>query len=131
VQISQLAVDPTPQDLMRAEFPFTFRWVANLDDASGVEGEWSEPAHAVEQLLKLAGQIYFPFLLANAAAVAKGEETFTVELLGRPYSQGAFKYQVKCLAELRAAYAGIDEAARTVVDPLLAESGALEVLRGA
>ena len=25
---------------MRAEFPFTYRWLANLDDASGVDGEW-------------------------------------------------------------------------------------------
>jgi glutathione S-transferase len=129
-QISQLAVDPTPQDLMRAEFPFTFRWIANLDDASGVEGEWGDAAPAVKRLLTLAGQIYFPFLLANAAAVAKGEETFAVELLGRTYSQGAFKYQVKCLAELRAAYAKLDDHTKAIVDPLLAESGLLEVLRG-
>lgn len=25
---------------MGAEVPFTHRWVADLDDASGVEGEW-------------------------------------------------------------------------------------------
>ncbi len=126
-QISQLAVDPTPQDMMREEFPFTFRWIAELDDASGVEGEWGEPAPAVKALLKLAGRIYFPFLLANARAVAKGEETFTVELLGRPYTQGAFKYQVKCLAELRAVHAKLGGAA----DAILAEAGCLEALRGA
>ena len=69
-QLSQLAADPTPQELMRAEFPFTYRWLANLDDASGVEGEWRDPEAplppAVRGLLKLAGEIYFPFLLANA-----------------------------------------------------------------
>ena len=126
-QISQLAVDPTPQDLMRAEFPFTFRWIAGLDDASGVDGAWGEPAPAVRDLLKLAGRIYFPFLIANANAVAQGDETFTVELLGRPYTQGAFKYQVKCLAELRAAYAKLGAAA----DALLSETGCLEALSGA
>jgi glutathione S-transferase len=126
-QISQLAVDPTPQDMMRAEFPFTFRWIAELDDASGVDGAWGEPAPAVRELLKLAGQIYFPFLLANARAVAKGEETFTVELLGHPYTQGAFKYQAKCLAELRAAYAKLGGAA----DAVLADTGCLEALSGA
>src|ERR1700761_298738 len=99
-QLSQLAVDPTPQDLMRADYPFTFRWLADLDDASGLEGEWRaadapEPA-AVKGLLKLCGEIYFPFLRANLEAVEKGAETFSVSLLGRTYTQGAFKYQVKC-----------------------------------
>jgi hypothetical protein len=84
----------------------------------------------VKELLKLAGDIYFPFLLANAAAVGKGEETFSVNLLGRPYSQGAFKYQVKCLAELRAAYARLDDDARPTIDPLLAECGCLQPLKG-
>jgi glutathione S-transferase len=112
-QLSQLAVDPTPADLMREEFPFTWRWIANLDDASGVEGEWNEGySPAVKGLMALAAEIYFPFLRANADAVAKGAETFSVELLGRTYTQGAFKYQVKCLAELRAAHARLDGAAK-------------------
>jgi len=126
-QLSQLAVDPTPQDLMRAEFPFTFRWIANLDDASGVEGAWGSAGEAVCSLVRLAGEIYFPFLLANAAAVAKGEPTFTVELLGKPYTQGAFKYQAKCLAELRAAYARLKD--KTAVDAILGDRR--EALRGA
>ncbi|HTQ13328.1 MAG TPA: glutathione S-transferase N-terminal domain-containing protein [Rhizomicrobium sp.] len=119
-QLSQLATDPTPADLLRAEFPFTHRWLANLDDASGVEGEWNEGyASAVKGLLKLAGEIYFPFLLANAEAVAKGAQTFSVTLLGRSYAQGAFKYQAKCLAELRAAYGRLDGAAKAAVRSLL------------
>lgn len=133
-QLSQLAVDPTPQDLMRAEFPFTYRWLMNLDDASGVEGEWGDPfvppPAAVTGLLKLAGEIYFPFLIANAEAVAKGAETFTVTLRGRPYSQGAFKYQTKCLAELRAAYAKLVAATKLRIDPILAEAGCLAALKG-
>jgi hypothetical protein len=133
-QLSQLAVDPTPQDLMRDKYPFTFRWLANLDDASGVEGEWRDPLQpvsaAVRGLLKLAGEIYFPFLIANAQAVAKGAETFSVILLGQTYTQGAFKYQVKCLAELRAAYAKLDTAAKAKIKPLLAEAGCLAPLGG-
>ena len=133
-QLSQLATDPTPQEMMRADYPFAYRWLANLDDASGVEGEW-RPADApqppsVAALLALAGEIYFPFLLANADAVARGAEVFTVSLLGRPYSQGAFKYQAKCLAELRSAYAKLDGAARARIDPLLSQSGCLAPLKG-
>jgi len=133
-QLSQLGVDPTPQDLMRAEFPFTYRWLLNIDDASGVEGAWRDanaplPA-AVKGLLKLAGEIYFPFLLANAEAIAKGAETFSVKLLGRTYSQGAFKYQARCLADLRAAYTKLDATTKTKLDPLLTETGCLAPLKG-
>ncbi|HVZ92227.1 MAG TPA: glutathione S-transferase family protein [Rhizomicrobium sp.] len=130
-QLSQLAVDPTPQETMRDAYPFTLRWLANLDDASGADGEWASVlAPAIRGLLSLAGDIYFPFLSANADAVAKGEDTFSVTLLGRPYSQGAFKYQAKCLAELRRAYAGLDDRARTLIDPMLAECGCLKPLKG-
>jgi len=125
-QMSQLAVDPTPQEMMRAEFPFAFRWTQELDDASGVEGEWSGAGAAAMELLKLAGEIYLPFLLANARAAAQGRETFTVELPGGPYAQGTFKYQAKCLAELRAAHAKLGGGA----DAVLEEAGCLEALRG-
>ena len=133
-QLSQLAVDPTPQALMRADYPFTYRWLADLDDASGVEGEWRDgeapPVAAVSALLKLAGEIYFPFLIANAEAVARGAQTFSVTLMGRPYVQGAFRYQAKCLGELRAAYGKLDAAAKAKADPVLAEAGCLDALKG-
>ena len=133
-QLSQLANDPTPSELLRNEFPFTYRWLMNLDDASGVEGEWRDPdvplPAAVRGLLKLAGEIYFPFLLANAVAVSKGYESFSVTIRGRDYSQGAFKYQVKCLAELRAAYAALDAGAKAALDPVLTAADCLAPLKG-
>jgi glutathione S-transferase len=131
-QLSQLAVDPTPQEMMRKKYPFTYRWLATVDDASGVDGEWRSERlpqpEAVRSLLKLAGEIYFPFLLANAEAVAKGEEKFTVRLLGHPYEQGAFRYQAKCFVELRAAYARLPEAVKDAINPLLSETRCLAPL---
>lgn len=133
-QMSQLATDPTPQDLMRADYPFTFRWLANLDDASGVDGAWrpaDSPAPGViTGLLKLCGEIYFPFLQANAQALEKGEETFSVELLGRTYSQGTFKYQARCLRELRGAFGALNEDARDRLEPILRQAGCLEAFGG-
>lgn len=123
-QLSQLASDPTPHDLMEREAPFLMRWLANIDDASGVEGAWGEPSAAVTGLLKLAGEVYLPFLAANANAAQAGAETVTVELRGHAYSQATFRYQVKCLGELRAAYAALSPAARATVDPLLDAAGA-------
>jgi glutathione S-transferase len=133
-QLSQLAVDPTPDDLMREIAPFCFRWLMDLDDASGIEGEWRDPAaplsEGVTALLKMAGEIYFPFLLANAAAFERKEETFSVTLLGRTYTQGAFRYQQRCLWELRERYKALDGAAREHVDPVLKDAGCLEPLKG-
>jgi glutathione S-transferase len=131
-QLSQLASDPTPHDVMLDRAPYLMRWLVNIDDAGGIEGAWRDPAAApsaaVLGLLKLAGEVYLPFLEANARAVAAGEESFSATLWGRPYSQGVFRYQVKCLAELRAAYAALSADARRVVDPLLDEAGARAVL---
>ena len=133
-QLSQLAVDPTPDDVMREIAPFTFRWLMNLDDASGVEGSWRDPSApaspAIRGLLEMAGDVYFPFLLANAAAFEKGEKTFSVTLLGRPYSQGSFRYQQRCLWDLREAYARLDATAKAKVDPLLSDTGCLAPLKG-
>jgi len=133
-QLSQLAVDPTPQDLMRSDYPFTFRWLANLDDASGLEGEWRDPdaplPDAVTGLLTLAGEIYFPFLLANAEAVSRKGETFTANLLGHTYTQGAFRYQVKCLAELRWAFSKLDPESKKKAAAVLDRAGCLKPLGG-
>jgi len=131
--LSQLAVDPTPADMMRADSPFTFRWLMNLDVASGIDGDWRDPfaplPPAVKGMLKIAGQVYFPFLLANAEAAQKGKETFEFSALGMPYAQGVFKYQVKCLAELRAAYAKLSGNTKLRVDPVLEEAHCLTALR--
>ena len=125
-QLSQLIVDPTPNDLLRATAPFTVRWIMQMDDASGVEGDWrrdGEQPAIVERLLGLAGQIYFPFLLANAAAAARAQDTFAFEALGLPFAQAVFKYQVKCLEALRSAYRALPDDAREELDPVLERTG--------
>ena len=133
-QLSQLATDPTPAELMRQTAPFTFRWLMNLDDASGVEGDWRDPAEplspALLGLLALAGELYFPFLLANAHALERGEKTFSVNLLGPAYSQGTFRYQQRCLWDLRDAYKKLDNAARKRIEPMLAAAGCIAPLGG-
>ncbi|MCR5877679.1 glutathione S-transferase family protein [Phenylobacterium sp. J367] len=127
-QLSQLGTDPTPHDLMRETAPLLMRWLLTIDDASGVEGEWRDPLQpfspAVAGLVRLAGEVYLPFLKANADAIARGDDSFSLTLLGRPYSQGVFRYQAKCLAELRDAYARLPAEAAARIDPLLETTGA-------
>lgn len=121
-QLSQLGTDPTPQAMMRADFPYTYRWLAHVDDMSGIEGEW-DPGFApvVAELVQIAGATYVPFLRANERAAEAGAETFRMEALGLPYEQGVFKYQIKALRELRSRYAALNEAAKDAVDPLLGQ----------
>jgi glutathione S-transferase len=122
-QLSQLGTDPTPQAMMRADYPYTYRWLAHLDDMSGVEGDW-EPGFApvVRELVRIAGDVYAPFLRANAEAADGGEAEFTMTAMGMPYSQGTFRYQVKCLADLRSRYGALDTAARNAADEVLGEA---------
>jgi glutathione S-transferase len=135
-QLSQLGVDPTAQTMMRADYPYSFRWLLHIDDMSGINGQWDTEiaggdapfAPIISVWLEQVGAIYMPFLLANAAAIEAGDETFSITAMGLPYTQGVFKYQVKCLADLRARYAALNNAARAKVDPLLAQTGCLNAL---
>ncbi len=132
-QLSQLGVDPTAHDMYRANFPYAFRWLLHMDDLSGHEGAWTPGAardsNVLRDLLRVVGDVYFPFLLANARAVEAGASEVRFEALGMPFAQGPFKYQVKCLAELRRAYAALPDAARAAIDPLLEETHCLAPLR--
>ncbi|MBU3916000.1 glutathione S-transferase C-terminal domain-containing protein [bacterium] len=129
-QFSQLNRDPTSMGIMREKSPRFSTWIDQLDDAGGLEeGEWIKPDQplpkAVLQLLKMAGEIYLPFLKANAEALNKGEETFSLELMGKIYQQGTFKYQLKCLRWLREAYIKLQGAPKERVDAVLDKTGCL------
>jgi glutathione S-transferase len=97
-QLSQLGVDPTAQAMMRKDFPYSFRWLLHIDDMSGINGEWDKAdapfAPIITAWLQQVGEIYMPFLLANAAAIEAGEDSFRITAMGMPYTQGVFKYQV-------------------------------------
>lgn len=133
-QFSQLITDPTPNRLMRQIAPLTTRWLMQMDDISGIEGEWRKPGEPrpklIEQMLAFAGEIYFPFLLANQKAIGAGKETFAFSALGMPFEQGAFKYQLKCLETLRARYAALPANGKAELDPMLKRAGCLEPLTG-
>lgn len=124
--------DPTPGGIMRQRSPGTLDWIYTLDEASGVEGEWLADASAlspaVSALLKVVGDFYLPFLVANAAAYERGEKMVELELQGMPYRQGTFRYQVKCLQWLREQWRALDAASRRRIEPLLEQSGCLRVL---
>ena len=129
-QLSQLATDPTPSTMMRADFPLAFRWLVHIDDLSGIDGDWGPPGPMVAPLLDLVGEVYLPFLRANAAALEAGAPELRFSAMGHDFAQPPFRYQQKCLSALRAAHAALPADARATVDPLLEASACLAPLAG-
>ncbi len=130
-QLTQLASDPTPQALMREAYPWLYRWLLRMDDLSGeADGEWSDALDTptVTALLAECGRHHLALLLANADAVAAGEPRFIHDMDGTAVSQDVNRYAVKCLTNLRSAWAALPETARNRLTPMLSKAGAFEAL---
>jgi glutathione S-transferase len=132
-QLSQLARDPTPRRMIRADYPAAFTWIETLDDASGLEpGPWRDPhaapSAALAGLVTLASQLYLPFLAENAQALAQDRPELSMSLLGHPYAQAPFGYQVKCLSMLKAAFAALPPEPRARVAAALADGPGAAIL---
>ena len=134
-QLFQLASDPTPALQMRITGPRVHMWIPRMDDCSGVseDAKLADPAaplpRSASSLLKLAGELYLPFLAANARALAEGRDMVELRLLGSDYAQTPFRYQAKCYDWLRKQYAAVAGEARKRLDADLDEAGCLSYLR--
>ncbi|MEX1035375.1 MAG: glutathione S-transferase family protein [Sneathiella sp.] len=125
-QFRILSIDPTPMSIMRETAQRTESWLRQLDDPSGVDGDWvprNGLHQATKELISYAASVYLPFLVANAAAIAKGEERFSLELVGQEYAQGVFGYQVKCLNELQTRFGALSGCDQDFVGDLVGEAG--------
>ena len=118
--------DPTPGEVMNRRSPATLDWIYTLDEASGVEGDWVSADRlndATKDLLRVAGETYLPFLMANDAAARQGATTVSMSALGMPYTQAPFKYQVRCLQWLRDEFDALPGQARARAAAILEETG--------
>ena len=91
----------------------------------GAFEEWSALAPTLAPLLeRQVGQLFLPWSAANAAAIAAGDEEFTVDLAGRSWTQKPQKYHARSLAAIREKYAAVADKSS------LDETGCVAVLRG-
>ena len=130
-QLYEAATDPTPGAIMRASAPNVMAWIQRMLSPLA-EGDF-EALAALEPTLKPllsqeVGALFLPWSAANAAAIARGDKSFTMSLGGGEWTQEPQKYHARSLAELRRKY----EMAKgtTGLEPLLAESGCLKALAG-
>ena len=129
-QLSQLALfDPTSTAVAVDEAPRVIGWLHHVEDLGSLEvseADWT-PKEAlgdtIRALLFEVGRVYVPFLLANAAALERGEKQVECQIDGRPWVQRSFPYQAKCLGWLRADRAALSPDARTEVDRMLEGTG--------
>jgi glutathione S-transferase len=128
-QLYEAATDPTPGAIMRASAANVMAWVQRMvsPKAEGRFEMLAALAPTLEPLLAQdVGALFLPWSVANAAAIGRGDKTFTLGLGGTEWTQEPQKYHARSLAEIRAKFT----AARRAVglEPLLAKTGCLTVL---
>lgn len=129
-QLTQLAgFDPTPRAICLERAPRVFAWTDVVDDLSGLpatDGDWLSADVVGEHLNELlceAGRVYAPVLLANAKAIAAGDESFETTIDGQRWQQPVFPYQAKCLQWIRNEFAALDATSQATVRELLGGTG--------
>lgn len=107
-QLYECSTDPTPGAIMRDTAPNTLAWINRMLDP-GDEGpfeSWASLKATLTPLLRdEVAAVFLPWTRANAAAVAAGQTTFSVQLPDGPFSQETQKYHARSLAALGKKYA--------------------------
>ena len=129
-QLSQLALfDPTSRAIAERQAPRVIAWLQHVEDLGDLEvseADWTARqalGPSLHALLSELGRVYVPFLLANAAALERGEKQVECRIDGRPWVQRSFPYQAKCLGWLREGRAALSPEDRAAADRMLEGTG--------
>lgn len=130
-QFYEAATDPTPGAIMRASAPNVMAWVERMLSPK-TEGEFEALQSLTPTLMPLlkeeVGALFLPWSQANAAAIDRGDKSFTTTLAGSEWTQEPQKYHARSLAEIRRKFALAKGAPG--LEKLLSESGCLAPLAG-
>jgi glutathione S-transferase len=132
-QLGQLASDPTPGAVIRAQAPNVAAWLVRMEKPR-VEGDFASLAELKNDLSALLQReiagAYLPWMAANAAAVGANAAGVSVEIDGVTFTQKPQRYAAKAYAELQRKRAQIADPvlaawlAETGVDPFLTSPSA-------
>ena len=127
-QIYEAGRDPTAGALV-AGVSNVVAWIDRMQNPENL-GEfvaWEALEPTLMPILndQVAG-VFLPWDVANAKAIADGEDEFDVTLKGKRWTQKPQKYHARSLGVLKAKYAGV--AADAALDAVLAASGCKQYL---
>ncbi len=129
-QLTQtVGFDPTPRAISHEVSPRTVAWIDRVRDLCGLEpsaDDWvaiDQQPDTLKALFNEIGRVYAPALLANAAALEAGNDTWEAEIDGAPWTQKTFPYQAKCLRWIREEYEALSVSDRGKVDAVFDGTG--------
>ena len=113
-QLYECWSDPTPHGLIAESAPAVIAWIERLlspkarpehsDGAVGWE-PWEHLEPTLEPLLReQVAELFLPWSDANARALERGDDEFSIDLTGGAWTQRPQKYHAKSLATLRRAW---------------------------
>lgn len=130
-QLYEAWTDPTAAAWIEGRGHNVLAWIHRMlwPHAEGEFETWESLAPTLAPILaKHVGGLFCLWTLANEAAIASGQEEFTVQLAGSAWTQKPQKYHAKSLKALREKYAAVADKAR--LDGILAAAGCLDALKG-
>ncbi|QWG15930.1 glutathione S-transferase family protein [Bradyrhizobium sediminis] len=129
-QFYELWTDPTAGALIEGNAPHVLDWVHRMlwPRAEGAFESWTALAPTLMPILvKQVGRQFWPWTLANEAALREANEEFSVTLGDKVWTQKPQKYHARSLGMLRAKYAEVPD--KGALDMVLAAAGCLAGLR--
>jgi glutathione S-transferase len=130
-QFYEMWTDPTVGALIGGGSPHVLDWVHRMlwPKAEGPFEPWVTLAPTLMPILtSQVGRQFMAWTLANEKALHNKQEEFSVKLGDTSWTQKPQKYHARSLGMLRARYAAA--AGKDALDPVLAEAGCLNGLRG-
>lgn len=130
-QLYEMWTDPTGAAIIAARAPHVLRWIQQMlwPQAHGDFESWSSLEPTLAPILRdWGGNLFMPWTVANAAAIASNQEEFSVVLRGSAWAQKPQKYHARSLTTLRARYAAVRD--RAQLDPILETAGLRAALAG-
>ncbi len=130
-QFYEAWTDPTGGVLIEGRGHNVLSWIHRMlwPRAEGDFEAWAKLEPTLLPFLnRHVGRLFLPWTVANAAAIAAGQEEFSVDLAGHAWKQKPQKYHAKSLQALRQKYAVA--AGNAALDAVLDRAGCLADLRG-
>jgi glutathione S-transferase len=129
-QIYNAWTDPTGAAWIEASAPHLLDWIHRMlwPSAEGEFEDWASIESTLAPFLKgQVGALFCPWTVANAKALAAGDEEFSVALKDATFTQQPQKYHAKSLLAIQKRYAEVPQNAE--LDSALETAGCLTAIQ--